>query len=101
MLLGEAERLQQAGRDADEADQQSEDDHIAQHRLVRLLPLVFGIDLRADSLRGSRNRVGPDLGRSGPTQPDHLATLCTVTGVSQQTSGLHSHKTLAFSEKER
>ena len=45
LVGGDAQRLQDSGRDFDESNQQSKDNHVAHHCLVGLLRLLIGVHL--------------------------------------------------------
>ena len=45
LIGGDAQRLQDSGRDFDESNKQSKDDHIAHHSLISLLCLLIWVHL--------------------------------------------------------
>ena len=45
LIGGDAQRLQDSGRDFDESNQQSKNNHIAHHCLISLLRLLIGVHL--------------------------------------------------------
>ena len=54
LVSGDAQRLQDPGRDFDESNKQSKDDHIAHHGLIGLLRLLIWVHLVGQDTKKSR-----------------------------------------------